>query len=497
MKSDAKKANGRKGSKMETVKYLCRALTSGVFLAIIIGIVIKNRQMASEDQRKADVLNSLLAIERNFGQPDSPPKVFVGFGSCVDIFASATSLFKEIGLEPPVRSLEHGVLRNETDLKEEFAFYFQQGAAAERYVADRELFDKLVDASRRLKRPERLGGNAPVIAQRMSKQGAQVVLGAQDAPDLPIDNSVKPSGPQVENSDVHLILEYDKNESFGTFTAPRANRFIIHADRFNPVLAGYDNFQKLFLEENEKSAPAALVIGGLQMMEGYEYGSGERAIYFEKIKSLMSEAKAATRIHFELASFVDETILSDIKENVIPYSDSIGMNEQELPNLLSLMKTGKSVSVATAYPRIASVLDQMREIYELVKIEGYPRLLSRLHVHNIAFQAIMVRKGSNWRKTMSATAISSLTAHRHVCQTAKVNLENARLLMDDSFSRSVIGLAEGRVHLNPEKPVSCWEEEISGDQFKICVAPVLICTDVKQTAGGGDNISGAGLYVQI
>ena len=47
----------------------------------------------------------------------------------------------------------------------------------------------------------------------------------------PYFNSVKPSGPQVENSDVHLILEYDKNESFGTFTAPRANRFIIHADR--------------------------------------------------------------------------------------------------------------------------------------------------------------------------------------------------------------------------------------------------------------------------
>ena len=43
------------------------------------------------------------------------------------------------------------------------------------------------------------------------------------------------------------------------------------------------------------------------------------------------------------------------------------MNEQELPNLLSLMKTGKAISVAPAYPRVASVLDQMREIYELSK----------------------------------------------------------------------------------------------------------------------------------
>ena len=65
------------------------------------------------------------------------------------------------------------------------------------------------------------------------------------------------------------------------------------------------------------------------------------------------------------------------------------------------------------------------------------------------------------------------------------------------FSRSVVGMAEGRVHLNPERPVSCWEETVAGDQLKFCVSPVLVCTKVKQTAGGGDNITGAGLYAQI
>ena len=136
------------------------------------------------------------------------------------------------------------------------------------------------------------------------------------------------------------------------------------------------------------------------------------------------------------------------------------MNEQELPNLLSLMKTGKAISVAPAYPRVASVLDQMREIYELSKEsiitlmarisrnfrifwnsgflivnkkENWTRPLNRMHVHNIAFQAIMVRKESGWRKTMTATAFSALTAHRHVCQTDQINLKNTKLLMDDSF----------------------------------------------------------------
>ena len=101
----------------------------------------------------------------------------------------------------------------------------------------------------------------------------------------------------------------------------------------------------------------------------------------------MASAAPEVKTHFELASFVDETIMSSIKglgpkptfflipemvhnpikEHVLPYSESIGMNEQELPNLLSLMKTGKAISVAPAYPRVASVLDQMREIYELSK----------------------------------------------------------------------------------------------------------------------------------
>ena len=87
----------------------------------------------------------------------------------------------------------------------------------------------------------------------------------------------------------------------------------------------------------------------------------------------------------------------------------------------------------------------------------------------------MVREGTGWRKTMTATAYSALVAHRHVCQTEDIDLANTRLLMDDSFryklatkllfnifSRSITG--SDRVQLNPERPVSCWSENIAGDQ---------------------------------
>lgn len=32
---------------------------------------------------------------------------------------------------------------------------------------------------------------------------------------------------------------------------------------------------------------------------------------------------------------------------------------------------------------------------------------------------------------------------------------------------------------------------------EVCVAPVLVCKNARQTAGAGDNISAAGLILQI
>lgn len=180
------------------------------------------------------------------------------------------------------------------------------------------------------------------------------------------------------------------------------------------------------------------------------------------------------------------------------------MNEQELPNLLSLLKGTNITVLSDPNPRVATVLDQMREVYRILNShykdavsEGNPRAtkvkpLTRLHVHTLAFQAMIVTRGSQWKNTMSATAKASLTANRHVCGSNDIDTSKARLIMDDSFS---VSRQEGsqRIPLQETKPVSCWAE----DDYEICVAPVLVCTEVYQTAGGGDNVSAAGLVLQI
>lgn len=127
--------------------------------------------------------------------------------------------------------------------------------------------------------------------------------------------------------------------------------------------------------------------------------------------------------------------------------------------------------------------------------------LTRIHVHTLAYQAIFTEQNSEWKRSKAAAAKASLTANRHVCADKNIDVTKSKLILDNSFSLSAKA-GSRRIHVTDEQPVSCWVEEILLDDnekkdINICVAPVLVCTEAKQTAGCGDNISSAGLVLQI
>ena len=80
---------------------------------------------------------------------------------------------------------------------------------------------------------------------------------------------------------------------------------------------------------------------------------------------MQAQSLTKTRIHFEMASFVDDTLFQELTEHVVPNADSLGMNEQELPNLLSMLVHGNISVVSDSNPRTAVTLDQMRDVYRL------------------------------------------------------------------------------------------------------------------------------------
>lgn len=438
------------------------------------------------------ILSGLLRAEEKISLPRT--RVALGFGGCEDLIVDGMSFFEKFNLEAPEQPKHHDFVANRDELSQLFGYFFQHGAAAERFVSNNTLFKELTDTAFAMSDHKSiLGGNAPVMARRMANEGAEVLLGARFTKELreSLPEAVKVVGNDLDVNDIHLLMEYKSGDKWGRFTSPRANRLIVHSDESNPYIETLEGFEA----EIKKFKPAALVVGGLQMLDNFPFEEGERMQRLLKLKNLLASTPKKTSIHFEMASFTDEELLKEIKDNVVLYSDSLGMNEQELPNLVSILTKGKVTLVADAYPRIASVLDQMRHVYDLLsnteEVDG-KRKLTRIHVHTLAYQAILTKKGSQWKNTMHATAKASLTAFRHVCDSKYIDTQKARLIMDDSFSTSTMQSAQ-RIPLEVNRPVSCWEER----DYQICLAPGLVCTKVVQTGGGGDNISSAGLLVQV
>ncbi|CAG9788396.1 unnamed protein product [Diatraea saccharalis] len=459
------------------------------------------------DIRLSPVKDQLLNLESNnkVAIGNLQPKVALGYGACHDLFVNATQLlnFNELKGTP-----EHfNEISNKEEFLKSFAYFFKHGAAAERFMSNSELYDELIEKALKLHDTRwAIGGNAPLMAKRFFMEGWKVLFAAKMSQKLKsyIPNDIQIVGDEMNEEvkdDIHMILEYKADEIFGSYKAPRANRYIVHNDENNPLLSSLEKFGETLPKFN----PNLLVISGLQMMDNYPFKrEGHQDLRAERLKLVKEQIlsqPATTLTHFEMASYVDLELLLHLTSKVLPYVDSVGMNEQELTNLCSILEHGEVSIVADSNPRVATALDQMRKIFHLIreknKIHGSNRILTRIHVHTLAYQAILTVKNSNWKRTEAAAAKASLTAHRYVCNNQNIALDKSKLLLDDSFSTTTDNENNSRVFFEPSKPVSCWDEVVHRESVEICVAPVLICTEAQLTAGAGDNISAAGLVLQI
>uniref|UniRef100_A0A182JBN2 Uncharacterized protein n=1 Tax=Anopheles atroparvus TaxID=41427 RepID=A0A182JBN2_ANOAO len=494
---------------------LSTATMLGAFTALFA--IIFQAYLASNELVKLTViLQHLRDLEVEI--PVNGPRVAIGYGSCSDLHVRAVDFLQcNDNIRKALNATEYTFddISNEEEFLLNFGYYFQRGAAAERFTANREMFLELVQRAKKsstVKHHWALGGNAPVIGTRMAIEGANVLLGAKMSSKLKthLKKEVRLTGSLIDDDDIHLILEYNTGDTWGDLVSPRANRYILHNDHHNPFLSALEEFDT----DLTAFEPDLFVVSGLQMMDNYVYPAGVREGLLEKVRQQMraQSRRPRTRIHFEMASFVELELLQLLRHKVLPHADSIGMNEQELDNLQQVLETGKISLVADCNPRVAHSLDQARAVFRKLNAEFYQhstedstrRPLSRIHLHTLAYQAFIVAKDGEgrWRNTKNAAAKASLTAHRHVCASSIVNPDAAYLQMDDSFAVSAKEPGAKRVHFNNRDPVSCWEEtiDVNGARsiaVEICVAPVLICKNAIQTVGAGDNISGAGLVLQI
>ena len=352
------------------------------------------------------------------------------------------------------------------------------------------MFKKVLSVARSLDNALwRPGGNAPVMGKRLSLEGAKEILIASNASSdyrSYFPDNVKFLGESDHGDDIHLILEFKVGDTWGKYVAPRANRFVIHSDQNNPKL----KYLEPFKEALASFEPHLVIASALQMLDNFPFEDGERDKRMEVLQDLLESIETAP-VHFEMASFSEKGMMRALLKYVVPFVTSLGMNEQELPNIVSMLKYGDIVTVANANPRTAHVLDAMRSLYSEMK-EKSVKGLERIHIHTLAFQATLTKKASKWKNRIASVAKAALVANRYICNVEDVDVAKAKLIMDDSFAISVKENSK-RVNFNEDSPVSCWDE----DDYELCIAPVLVCTDIYQTAGGGDNISPSGFLLQL
>ncbi|XP_036326843.1 ADP-dependent glucokinase-like [Rhagoletis pomonella] len=495
------------------IKYMSLLTTCSVFAALI-SIVWQAFLSLKQLNKITTILTGLLAIESSLKRPLQAPKVAVGYGACTDLLLHATEflnytndLVKGIGPEFTVNEVN-----DKQELLQTFAYYFQNGAAAERIMPNSELFRELIQIAKSRHRNGIqwfLGGNAPLMGTRFHLEGANVLLGARMSRKLRrlVPADIKIAGDEIPEDDIHLILEYKSGDTWGPFKAPRANRYILHSDQNNPHLNSVEHFDAAL----RSFQPRLLVISGLQMMDSYRFIPGVREARLLKVQDQITSQAPTTLQHFEMASYVEIELLQLLRQYVLPYVDSLGMNEQELENLRQVLTHGRTTLATDWNPRVATALDQMRSVFQILAQDyfrnvtglSHRRLLTRIHVHTLAYQALLTVRDSRWERTQLAAAKAALTAHRHVCQTDMINPEAASLVLDDSFATTAKDKdAARRIQFSPQQPVPCWNETIAVNQQKslpieICVAPVLVCRVAKKTAGAGDNISAAALSQQL
>lgn len=244
------------------------------------------------------------------------------------------------------------------DLLRGFLHCFENGIAQEWLITNEPLFKQLhsVIGYDRLQ----MGGQGGIIGNVMSVAGVQEVL--VHAASLPKDQaqlflandnlrSADSSGAVKQASTIHRsedtplihwILEFDKGDTIQfdgkEYQCPKSNRFIATWDPLNFCLTVDPHFSKAVLTtENDMNF---CLLSGYQMLTETLSDGRTSLSRIQESKRIVNSWKAKhsdMTVHFEFASTQDVAVRKELFDEMSPWADSIGLNEQELIDLLEVI----------------------------------------------------------------------------------------------------------------------------------------------------------------
>jgi ADP-dependent glucokinase len=419
------------------------------------------------------------------------------------------------------------------ELQESFAYYFSSGAAAEQSMLSPEQFREVVALADALPGVNRkVGGNAATMAERASAEGCVVLLGAAMGKEMKpyfLDHRIQLVGhlEEHQHEDVHLVLEYASGDEFRGHKSPRANRYYLNHDVHNARLSVLEEFEKSL----DEFKPDLVVFGGLQLME-VETDARGRLMRLKALSEVLQNLfLSQTPTHYEFAAVSDFSLFDDTVRLVLPWVDSIGLNEQELYILHHFLVTGEEGTATTSRPTVAEISAQLHDVIQFAskakknfQTSGQDEdtdedkqetlamaQLSRIHFHTLQFHIVCQKEGSMWADPTTALVQSALMSSKVACgkppapgsasgdgddDEPKPMRSSAEMEVDPErievllARQQLLSKRQGlKVDLDPFSPVVSWQEA----DFQCHLVPMMACKKPDHTAGLGDNISGTGV----
>jgi len=356
----------------------------------------------------------------------------------------------------------------------------------------------------------RMGGNAGIMTNALSRLGARFVLPHvvqlperqarlfldRDNILLPVigDGGLTLAHPRTaarnDRELVHLILEFKEGTSFSwggrRITAPRNNRFIVNADDFN----GRITIDPAFVEAVNRKLPEMdkFILTGLHMLKR-EYPDGVTHIQrLEEVKGLMQrwrEMNPDLRVHLEMADIQDPLIRRDVLSMGCSVSDSVGMNEDELSAILG------AEGILSRSPK-----ELIKGMHGFVSTYGVGKLL--LHSRDFVVSLISEEYGVDPSIAMDSQMVGVLASQNRAYRGDFAGIGDLEaLIASDSLEPVGTDTYRSFQSLGPEEEPGIWSQRLQGRRYWVVLTPSLLSKITVNTVGLGDCLTAGSVLAEI
>lgn len=287
---------------------------------------------------------------------------------------------------------------------------FAEGKGDEWYVEDINAYKWMKEHIDPLQPKNQMGGQTGIIANIMSVCGVQKVYahavslsknqvgmfvnkdnlyGVNDQGKL---EKIKNICREKDNDLIHWILEFSKGNTIHigdkTITCPRDNRLIGTYDPDNLDLRIDPKFTRALKEQN---VPIDFVLlSGYQLFNSV-LSDGTDGLY--QVNQSWKEIQdwKATRpnmwIHLEFAATKEKKVFNHLITTIAPCCDSLGMNEQELLDVLETVGMHDAAKECIKNPHSQARFDAVKTLMEQV----FPTV-KRIQLHMFGFYVAILSK---------------------------------------------------------------------------------------------------------